>query len=257
MLAPRFQCLVVRNGGGVNSIGVLVGLYEHGIVPDLIIFSDTGGEKPETYQYQQRHLWKWLRDAKFPAVKSVRNNGQYVTLENNCMEMRMLPSLAYGYKTCSDKYKRRPSDQFLNQWLIQRPWITKITKVLGYDAGEPHRAKDYADKKYDFWYPLIEWGWRREDCIAAITRAGLPIPPKSSCFYCPASKKSEVIWLKDNHPDLFKRAVAMERNASLTTIKGLGRHWSWESLGRADDQQFRMFAEPPQIPCMCADGEDD
>lgn len=47
----------------------------------------------------------------------------------------------------------------------------------------------------------------------------------------------------------------MEQNAILTTIKGLGRHWSWEALGRADDQQAKLFTDPPEMPCMCSDGE--
>lgn len=173
-------------------MAVLIGMRDRGVVPDLIVMSDTGGEKPETYAYM--HVVNaWCARNRFPYVKTVRNDGMYVTLENNCLQSEMLPSLAYGFKSCSDKYKRRPSDKFIQTWLSRRPWITKITKVLGYDAGEPHRIKDYSDEVYDFWYPLVEWGWRREECLDAIRREGLPVPPKSACFFCPASKKSEVI----------------------------------------------------------------
>ena len=44
-------------------------------------------------------------------------------------------------------------------------------------------------------------------------------------------KKKEIQALWENNPDLFQRAVDMEHNAadSLTSIKGLGRKWSWES----------------------------
>ncbi len=245
---------VCAMGGGINSMGVLIGMRDLGITPDLILMSDTGGEKPETYAYINV-VNDWCRRNRFPFVKTVRNDGIYVTLEENCLQKAMLPSLAYGFKTCSDKYKVRPSDKYLRFWMAQRPWLKRVTKVIGYDAGEPHRVKDYADDKYDFWYPLIEWGWRREECVQAITRERLPLPPKSSCFFCPASKKSEVIWLKDTHPDLFARAVAMERGAELQSIKGLGRSWSWDALGRADDQQARLFADPPEMPCMCTDGD--
>lgn len=252
----RAVCL--RHGGGVNSVGVLVGMKKLGIRPNVIIFSDTGAEKPETYAYQSNVMPPWLYENNFPPMVSVQNNGQYRTLENNCLAKNMLPSLAYGFKSCSDKYKRRPSDQYLTLWMAAHPEFTKITKVLGYDAGEPHRVKDYADEKYDFWYPLVEWGWDRAECERQILAEGLPLPPKSSCYFCPASKKSEVIWLKDHHPDLFERAVSMERNAAatMTTIKGLGRHWSWEEIGRADNQQFKMFVETVPMPCFCADGDD-
>lgn len=251
----RGVCL--RHGGGVNSMGVLVGMKQRGLRPHVIVFSDTGGEKPETYAYQREIVPPWLAANGFPPMVSVQNDGMYQTLENNCISKNMLPSLAYGFKTCSDKYKRRPSDKYLNVWMAERPEFTRITKILGYDAGEPHRVKDYADAKYDFWYPLVEWGWDRAECERQILAEGLPLPPKSSCYFCPASKKSEVVWLKNNHPDLFDRAVAMEHNAAatMTTIKGLGRHWSWEEIGRADDAQFKMFPETIEMPCFCADGE--
>jgi predicted DNA-binding WGR domain protein len=43
--------LVVAYGLGVNSTAMLVEFARRGIRPDLILFADTGGEKPETYQY--------------------------------------------------------------------------------------------------------------------------------------------------------------------------------------------------------------
>ena len=51
------------------------------------------------------------------------------------------------------------------------------------------------------------------------------------CFFCPASKKSEIAWLQEHHPDLLERALRIERNAQdkLTSVKGLGRSFSWGS----------------------------
>ena len=51
------------------------------------------------------------------------------------------------------------------------------------------------------------------------------------CFFCPASKKSEIAWLQEHHPDLLERALRIERNAQdkLTSVKGLGRSYSWET----------------------------
>lgn len=87
------------------------------------------------------------------------------------------------------------------------------------------------DKKYEKHYPLYEWGWDRAECVRVIERAGLPKPGKSSCYFCPSMKKKEIQALWENNPELFQRAVDMEHNAadSLTSIKGLGRKWSWES----------------------------
>ncbi|MCH8137297.1 MAG: phosphoadenosine phosphosulfate reductase family protein, partial [Proteobacteria bacterium] len=48
------QPLIVCYGAGVDSTAMLVALKREGTRPDLIIFSDTGGEKPETYEYLER-----------------------------------------------------------------------------------------------------------------------------------------------------------------------------------------------------------
>lgn len=65
-------------------------------------------------------------------------------------------------------------------------------------------------------------------------------------------KKHEVISLAREYPDLFQRAVKMERNAApnLETVKGLGRNWSWESLVKADDAQRKMMFETVEPHCV-------
>jgi hypothetical protein len=68
---------------------------------------------------------------------------------------------------------------------------------------------------------------------------------KSACWFCPASKKPEIVWLQQHHPDLLGRALAIERNArdGLTSVKGLGRSFSWEEyLARLND--FPLFQDP-------------
>src|SRR5262249_931243 len=80
-----------------------------------------------------------------------------------------------------------------------------------------------------------------------IAAAGLPVPMKSSCFFRPASKKHEIVWLKQHHPELLERALAVERNArdDLTSAKGLGRPFSWEGyLVRLNDTP--LFPDPPR-----------
>jgi len=49
---PWADCpLVVAYGLGVDSTAMLIEFTHQGIRPDLILFADTGGEKPETYAY--------------------------------------------------------------------------------------------------------------------------------------------------------------------------------------------------------------
>lgn len=98
------------------------------------------------------------------------------------------------------------------------------------ETGSMEPLHDLADPKYSKWYPLMEWGWDREECIRQIEAAGLPQPGKSSCFFCPSMRAEEIIDLREHYPDLFRRALALEDNAkaNLKTVRGLGRNYSWK-----------------------------
>ena len=143
-----------------------------------------------------------------------------------------------GFKRCSLKHKIGPQEKFCNHYLpCQKVWAAgkRVVKFIGYDAGEGYRSDkvllgDLADPKYSKWYPLMEWGWDRAACMQAIENAGLPQPGKSSCFFCPSMRAEEIIHLRDHHPDLFRRAIALEDNArpNLKTVQGLGRNYSWK-----------------------------
>jgi len=261
MSTPRL--LAVAFGGGVNSTAMLVEMFRRGVTPDIITFADTGGERHETYAAVDQ-VSSWCNERfgiEVTVVRKVRATGEVLTLEQNCLEAGMLPSLAYGFKSCSQKYKIQPQDKLMNHLpKAIEAWSRgeKVMKAIGYDASEERRAKIKEDEKYAFWYPLIEWGIYREDCVAICKSEGLPTA-KSSCFFCPAMKKREIVDLAKDHPALFDRAVAMERNAKLTSIKGLGRSFSWEEFmtGERNHQDLFSDAGTPEIPCGCYDGGDD
>ena len=101
-------------------------------------------------------------------------------------------------------------------------------KVIGYDASPKDRrryahAQGLEDPKYEYLYPLIEWGWDRERCMEEIRREGLPVPPKSACTFCPAMKPYELRCLKMRH---LIEIVIMEARAAprLRRIQGLWRN---------------------------------
>jgi hypothetical protein len=261
-MEQKIPLLIVSWGAGVNSSAMLIGMAERDMRPDLILFADTGNEKPETYAYQEVFA-SWLYRVGFPTPVCVqyvptRDGVHYRTLEENCLTNKTLPSLAFGFRGCSEKWKIRPQDKYLANWgPAQRAWAVgqKIHHAIGIGVDEAHRARLTEDKKNIYSYPLIDWDWGREECVEAFGRAELPVPPKSACFFCPASKKHEVLRLKREHPDLYARALQMERNASenMQNVKGLGRRWSWGELGRSDEAQFQLFTEAPEMPCGCFD----
>lgn len=233
--------LVVSYGMGVDSTAVLVGLHQRGERPDLVIFADTGSEKPETYAYLAT-INTWLESVGFPTVTVVKNprpKSGDKSLEEACLRTGVLPALAYKFRShqCSIVWKRDPIMAYCKRWApAQIAWSLgdTVTMCIGYDAGprdgcRRFKAEGKEQKGYTNRFPLIEWGWDRARCEAEIKAAGLPVPMKSACFFCPASKRSEIDWLAKFHPDLAQRAVTLENNAQakLRTVKGLGSNFSW------------------------------
>ena len=109
---------IVAFGGGVDSTAMIIGLIEQRRPIDLILFADTGGERPHTYDHID-NFSKWLVGKGYPeiiTVKRVRKDGSLETLEEECHRRVNLPSIAYGFKSCSQKHKIAPQDKYLNSW---------------------------------------------------------------------------------------------------------------------------------------------
>lgn len=250
---PARAPLVVSYGAGVDSTAMLVAMHARGELPDAILFADTGAEKPETYAYLPI-IGAWLASVGFPEVTTVRyapKVATYHTLGEKCLTNETLPSLAYGRHSCALVFKVAPQEAWLRTWApaveAWRAGLT-VTKCIGYDAGpqdsrrcaKATRAQTNApDARYSYRYPLQAWGIDRAGCEALILGAGLPLPVKSACYFCPASKKSEILWLRDTHPHLFGAALAIEFSAlngkhEHRSTRGLGRNFAWASLSEVD-----------------------
>jgi hypothetical protein len=241
---------VVAYGAGTNSTALVIECYRRGITIDAILFSDTGGERPETYTYLKMFS-EWCVANGLPAIetlryKSTRRGDQ--TLEGELLRRGALPSVAYGgFKTCSLKWKLDPQLKWIRRQ-GEQSW--PVTTMLGIDAGEAHRARNLsADKLRVTTAPLVEWDIDREDCEKIILAVGLPLPGKSSCFFCPNMKAHEIEALRVEHPDLYDRALAIEDNAVAgrregSSIRGLARNKSWREVHTTDKLRGSMFDEP-------------
>lgn len=247
--------LMVGFGGGVNSTAMVIEMHRRGIRPDAILFADTGNEWPETYEAVER-FGRWCEDRLLPFLVVKRHSPETGdrTLEENCLRLKTLPSRAFGLSSCAFKWKIEAQEQWVSANRF-RAKGEKIIKALGYDAGEEYRATIHDKDGYRYWYPLQEWCLSREGCIRLIESEGLPVPPKSACFFCPSAKPAEVVKLADEHPDLFARAVDMERRAIATgllgTVKGLGRNWTWESVVRLTEAQRAKLPAPAPGCLVC------
>lgn len=214
---------ILSFGGGVNSVALMLWLLEHSEPLDEVIFADTGVELPETYAYLptvEAHLA--AHDVKFTVVEGrVRGRDLYQT----CWERRVIPSAIWRWSTRD--FKVRPIYRYyrsLNAHIMQY-------LAIGYDEFD--RMRTSATPLVTNVYPLVQNRLTRADCAAIIREANLPMPVKSSCFFCPFSSIDRWEWLYQHHPDLYERAVALEERS---------KHFPAQRL---TDQIFRKRAAVP------------
>lgn len=227
---PYAAPLVVAYGGGRDSTGLLVGLKQRNIRPDAILHACTGSERDGTEEYIRDVMRPWLRWAGFPeitfvqkVVKDFKHWPEYHTLEENCLTNGTLPSLAYGRHACSSKWKIEPQNKWCAAWEPARQaWARglQVRKMIGFEYS-PHElrraagcgsysVRDEDASRYLLEFPLQAWRWDLARICEEIEGAGLPVPIKSSCYFCPAMKPHEVQTLT---VEKLKRIVVIERRA--------------------------------------------
>lgn len=101
--------------------------------------------------------------------------------------------------------------------------------VFGFEAGEAARASratDYDTPHRVAEFPLIEWGWDREDCERYIEHVtGVPDWPKSACVYCPFALTSQAgrwrtLRRYDSRPESALETLMLERRALCLNPRG-------------------------------------
>lgn len=264
---------ILANGLGTNSTAILVGMHERGMRLNANIFSDTGDENPEIYRHRDR-LSDWCESVGFPRVETIKGRAPQQVIDGSlsaeCLRLETLPSKAFGFSSCSMKWKVTPQRIYFGE-VAKRLGVdqSELTVIVGFDADEQTRiargnaAKNPTKQRY----LLDEWNWGREECVAAIARAGLMQPGKSACFFCPSSKKQEIIKLRQDHPELLGRALEIERRALASGKNhaiGLGRSFNWSvflaeyDIAAAKGEEFLaaqmdLFSDfgIPETDCAC------
>jgi len=243
---------VLNYGGGVNSTALLVESVRRGCAPVECVFADTGSEHPDSIAYLE-HAKRYCDDEgiEFTVLRWIREDGSFVPLHEWCEKMQSLPSKAFGMAGCTSKWKQQPIDKYLaNKYDGER-----IERMIGFDAGEISRVANMQGRDTERWKwtaPLFDWGMDRYGCLVAIDASGLPRPRKSACWLCPSMKKNEVRELRRDHPDLYKKAANIEKNAiesgNLISVRGLGRTFAWSDLSGVECNDVQH--------CLCFDGDD-
>lgn len=242
-------------GGGVNTMALLC-LIGNGQWPrpDNIVMADTRSEKAATYTYLAEVVVPYCRAHELEITvlgSEWRSKHCALDLESYCLQHHTLPNT--WMRWCTDKYKISP----IARWRRAFMGATKLAPVeswIGIATDERRRAVPSRMQDEVKRYPLIELGLNRANCEQVIRDAGLPVPPKSGCWYCPFQKRSAWQAMKREEPMLFERALRMERNAQSKdgTKKYLPIFGSLEMI--ASQNELPGFDEVMEAEAECVTG---
>ncbi len=70
----------------------------------------------------------------------------------------------------------------------------------------------------------------RVQCMAIIEKAGLPVPPKSSCYFCPFHRVAVWQEMRQSQPELFQKACDLEEYINKKRAQ-IGKDQVWLSRG--------------------------
>lgn len=214
--------------GGKDSSALALYLRER--VPDMeYFFCDTGAELPETYEYLTR--LEAVLGKGIVRINAARGFDHWFEVYRGT-----LPSPQMRW--CTKNMKIKP----LEAWLGDDVAISYVA----IRADEANR-KGYVSSKPNITavFPFVEEGVDHDGVMKILEDAGVGLPSyyewrtRSGCYFCFYQRKAEWVGLAERHPELYERAVAIERkvlkdagqdgDADFQDQAMKGRMYTWSS----------------------------
>ncbi|NGO68014.1 phosphoadenosine phosphosulfate reductase [Streptomyces sp. SB3404] len=211
----------VSFGGGVQSTALLV-LAAHGRIDfPLFLFANVGddSENPATLRYVEEYARPFAAEhgIELVTLDRIKHDGTVETLWKRLTRKgsRSLPipvrmsNGAPGTRSCTADFKIK----VIAKELKRRGATAEApaTIGIGISVDEIQRANNRRTEPHErIVYPLLDLGLRRIDCARVIREAGLPVPPKSSCWFCPFHRPETWHDQRRDEPELFERSCQLE-----------------------------------------------
>ena len=226
MRAFDAELTVISLGAGVQS-SVMALMAAEGLIkpmPDFAVFADTGWEPRDVYE----HL-DWLEtQLPFPVKRVQKRN-----LRDDIMEgvnatghfaFHSIPVFVRSHngltgvakRQCTKDYKLVPIYSALRDLLglayrqVAPPWMW-VELWIGISRDEVIRMKPSRQPWIDHYWPLIEMGMTRADCVAWFAeRYPERTLPRSACIGCPYRTNTEWAAMKQHDPVSWADAVEVD-----------------------------------------------
>lgn len=230
---------IISLGLGVQSSALYL-MSSMGELPraDYAVFADTGAESKGTYDYLE-WLLQWKDDNNGIAIAVCKEKNLYKDLLSSATTKKFIAIPAFVKKEggavgmlkrqCTADYKIKVIDDFIRDEVYHLPKrsrrpATELWHGITLDEIERMSIPREAWKinTYPFlgravlhngndtrllWAKMMD----RDRVIHWYQTHGLPVPPKSSCFFCPYQSDNTWATRKQNYPEDFKKAIQIDK----------------------------------------------
>ena len=209
-------------GGGWQSVAALVLVAQGQLDYPLFLFANVGddSEHPGTLEYYRQHAAPFAAKHGIELVelrRIMKRTGQERTLLQDLtmpgsksvnIPVRMANG-APGNRSCTADWKIKVIGDELKRRGASADNPAAIG--IGISLDEISRVNSRREMPHErMEYPLLDLRIRRTDCPDIIRGAGLPIPPKSSCWFCPMHRPSAWADMRRDEPELFAKSCELE-----------------------------------------------
>lgn len=267
---------VLSFGAGTQSTALLLMALNgeiNGVVPDYIIFSDTGWEPERVYQwlgYVNDYI-ELMYGAK--VIVTSAGNIKEDTMDQSRKRTASIPFYLKGengkregmaMRQCTKEYKIEPVSKKIRELLGYKPRqrVKEIVHIWkGISTDEITRVKPSRVKWQIAEHPLVDiMDVDRTACIKYVEKIGIGTPPKSSCIGCPYHDNAFWRDIKRDSPLEFEEACQFDDyiRENLTRFRGKAfLHRSCQPLREIDfdallwttDNQVDMFENDCEGMC--------
>jgi len=194
---------ILALSGGKDSAALAV--YMKQTRPELpmeYVFTDSGCELPETYEYLERI--KAVLGIEIVQLKSKRGFRHYLKLKRGYLPTPL-------NRWCTEYLKLIP----YRRWLDENCGGTIMHSYVGIRADEDREGFKSREGIVQH-HPFVDDGIVLDDVKDILEDAGMGLPAyyswrsRSGCFFCFYQTKREWLGLLEHHPDLYAEAEAME-----------------------------------------------
>lgn len=261
----------VSYGGGVQSTALLVLAAQRRIDYPLFLFANVGddSESPATLDYIHDVAMPYAAEHGIELVelRRIMQRGPEAGAERTLLQEirgqdRTIPipvrigNGGFGRRKCTSLYKI----DVVRRELRRRGASADdpATVAIGISTDEIERAgagagPDPRDPTRNRSYPLLDLRLSRQDCRSSIIDAGLPVPPKSACWFCPFNPPEAWRRMRRDEPEQWETAVALDALIRERSIRVVG---SPMGLANSKTPLEAAVGDQPQLPGMDGDGCD-